>query len=269
MMAFVMSLDPGSDYLGLSLVHTTNSTGFNVVESVSLRCLGNDAEAFFATAEQRVSPVVSQWLLDWRIDVCAVERPPGTARGDTRHAKQANIGWWLGLYSGLVFGLLRGTDTRFAFVPVSDWRKTMLVECARAGLVLERPGRARRRQLPTDPGRNMIAGVQRDGPAFVVRFKGCTHTARVDSIGALHTVSACPVCSAPTPTPTTPEEIRDEWKRLSCAASAHFAPDIMRELETSARARAKIRNKPIHQLAGVADASDSIWVGVHAARSLP
>lgn len=249
--------DPASDYVGLGIEQPDGKM------EMHRRRMGKDLEG---SVQRRVWPLLQE--VAGRVDgggvVLALERPPPTARTDTRHGHQAAIGYPIGYVSGLIAARAIQLGFEVVRVNVSPWRDSMLIDAARRGLVLDRPGRKRRRKAlgAKSPVRRIDRGAHGERSVLWV---GCEHSYRLTPDADLlpqinHLVEAggCPECRRP----ATPDEVRDQWKRVACQWAKHRWPDSYRRLVVEARRSART-DRPDHQLAGVPDACEAAGVAHH------
>lgn len=257
----VLGVDPSAEYTGLAVVHRGADA------RVSLVAL--DAVIMFAgNATRSVVERIHPWI-DARVFPGAAiwtERPPPTARADTGHGAQAAIGDSIGWVGGLIAGRYLATCRVHRVLP-TDWRRSMLLEAARAGLLLGDPSRVTppKEGAPLRPG--MRAKVDRGtAPGELVRsWSGCDHSQRFVDYASLTLSSAtsCPDCAAlPAPRWDRAGAVRAAWKQAACRWVEHRWPDAYAELVEGARARSKV-TKAAWELGGVADACEAVGIAVH------
>lgn len=94
----------------------------------------------------------------------------------------------------------------------------------------------------------------------------CRHSMLVSPEGAAYLPSTCDQCEAEgnRHADKRAEDVTDRWKRVAVTAALAIWPGVVEPLRDTARRRAQ-RPHPDHQLVGVPDACEAIWVGVHTA----
>lgn len=158
---------------------------------------------------------------------------------------QAAIGFALGRAAmiGECWAYLHGIHVRF--VPNGDWRVWVRDVWART---VRDPRTSTRARAPT------AQPPRRDGSGFVMAFAGCDHTWRAPDLYALQKrPDHCPMCSGS----NTAAPDRMAHKALWVDIAARAWPAEVEVVAAPARARAKKADRPLHQLAGVADACDA------------
>lgn len=213
----------------------------------------------------RVAPSVDgarkilDWLLPHRPDLVVVERPPMVVSKDVAHGSQAAIGYALGRMSGLVEGMLHAHRVPYVLVDVGDWRDTMLATSTRMGVPASKPG-TQPKPTPMFGARQRVRLERTDGQLEAVYE--CGHRRPVPSIDALPRIASCPKCSATPPEMKRSDWVRGEWKRLACELVRAHWPGPYAELVATARAAART-DKADHELVGVSDAAEAVWIAVH------
>lgn len=259
-----VGVDPSAEYTGLAVVRPGPGDRVELVDLTFAIMLARNAtrsvvERIHPWLDARAFPGAAIWL----------ERPPPTARSDAGHGAQAAIGDSIGWVGGLIAGRYVATCRVHRVLP-TDWRRTLLLEAARSGLLLSDPSRATppKEGAPLRPG--VRAKVDRGtAPGELVRsWSGCDHRQRFANYESLtlSTATSCPDCAArPAPRWDRAAEVRAGWKRAACRWVAHCWPDDYARLVEGARARSKVAKEP-WELAGVADACEAVGIAVHGLR---
>jgi hypothetical protein len=233
---------------------------------LDLRAVHGWGAARASDTAARVLEIVTPWC-DPATEVRCELAPP-TAREETHHGRQAEIGWGLGYLGGLIVGalLFRPDGPSVACVPVSEWRTRMLELSTRWGVFAEAPALRPPSIGAQPPTRRQ---VERDGDGFLLHWEGCEHRTPLLDFAALQasTLTRCPTCAgAANAAAADPAEWRrQEWKRLACRLVSIHWPDPYRALVADARSRAR-SEKQDHELSGVADACEAVWIGLSAWR---
>lgn len=257
--------------LVLGFDQSNRVTGFGVVrpaERLQERLLWMEAIPMLSDDDgversvlERIYPLVEHWSSHNRVRIW-IEQAPPMVRRDVKHGPQAAIGFAQGWLGGLIAGRFLG---QFPVTRVGPdvWRATMLVEAARAGLVLPEPGR---RPPPPPPGQVQRFKVDRAGAAFVRVWDGCNHRETFTTYADLHKApaTACTTCAAgdAVQTLTDAEAVRDAWKKTACRFVHHFWPGMYGNIIQDALSRAR-SDRPEHKLAGVADACEAVGIAIH------
>lgn len=191
-----------------------------------------------------------------------IEIPPDTARADVHHGGQAAIGWALGYLQGLVEAPLRRGGRRIAHVEVAAWRRAMLVWSNRWGVLAQEPA-MNPPPVASELMKRQPFEVARKGTGFELVWAGCGHRSPVASYEQLigSPPYACPECE--------PERLRkladpaewrrEQWKILACRLVQAHWPVEYAALVADARERVRTE-KADHELAGVADACEAVWI---------
>lgn len=263
----VVGIDPSNAHTGLASVRAAVAFRDRLVDARAVTMLGGD-DGVIRSVVERLHPVLDGWLPREGVALARgariyVEQAPPTARKDTGHGAQAEIGFAQGWLAGAI------TSPWFGRCPVrrvgpSPWRAYMLVEAAREGLLLPEPGR--KNVVTVAPGQVQRFTVSRDGVAYDRTWAGCGHQEHFETFGALHAAQAarCPGCEkgvAPARGQSEAEAVREAWKATACRFVAHFWPGIYEALCAPARERAHT-NPPDHRLAGVSDACEAVGVAL-------
>ena len=263
----VVAVDPGNSYTGIACAWSRSPNDEPVVERFT-GVVMIDGQVERSVAE-RLFPLVAQLSsasCGSMGTVLAFEEPPEYSRSDVGHGSEARIGYAEGWLSGLIAGSV-GLPTRR--VAVSAWRDHMLVFAARRGLLLAKPTRA---AAPIGPAKFQRFEVRSNEPplrGFTRVWLGCAggtnHEESFVSLAALtaSTASSCPVCATSALTLEAAGWVRDEWKRMACEAAERFWPRQYAEALAPALERARLP-KPAHQLGGVADGCEALWIALYA-----
>ncbi len=249
-MGTYLGIDPGSHYMGLGILRDDGGADARAVRMQGYAPDRQHARIRQALAELGVSG-------DDEDLVAGCEEPPRSVTTKVRRGAQAPIGWKLGLMAGMAVGALAPRPV--TMLSVSDWRKTMLGERRRVGLLEEAP--SRRSLEKATLGVHVGIRVDADGRQWV-RFRGCGHDVRCPSRRAIPRV--CPRCAKGDP--HVDDIVRDVWKRLACELVERRYPELYGRLVVEARSRAKAEDRPEHHLEGVADACEAIGVTLHVRR---
>lgn len=197
-----------------------------------------------------------------RSDLWIIERVPPAARADTGHGWQAAIGDSTGWIGGLVGGMLLANDydRHPSRVRPGPWRASMLLLSTKWGHHLMRP----KERLALSKTPDTVGTVKRaDGGGFNLEWQDCDHVWFANDLATLQRKpDTCPECGDRTR--SRADRIRDAWKETAVEFVHTFWPEPLRELVEAARSRARKKSKPMHQLAGVADACEAVGVACHA-----
>lgn len=205
-----------------------------------------------------------------------IEEPPEAVRADVNHGHQAVIGWKLGYLVGAIARAIHHPRVQVELVPVYTWRTKMLQLSTLWGVPAVAPGESRGlvprpppSQLEKVPGRPMRQKFSVDRPAgggLEVVWSGCDHREPVASLEVLQTspptfcASCAQVPKLDPVRPLTAEERREAWKELACALVKAHWPTWYDATVREVRDRARDKSKPDHQLAGIADACEAVWI---------
>lgn len=252
----VLGLDPSSSSTGIGLI---DQHGVRRVEAV--RMVPGET---LRSAVERTIPAVHRVCGGIRPRLVIIEKPPGTARKDTERSMQADIGWHCGVSGALAVAELLIDGVPIIWVEPKPWRATMLIEAARAGLVLSKPTRRNaHRSLPRKRGK-----VYRDVKVFVQSYLGCEHTLRCEDFIALaNGPETCAVCSTSTSKMRPADQVTDAWKAMAVQVCDHLWPGALDSVVADAQSRAK-SVKERHRYVGVSDAAESLLVALHGASTL-
>lgn len=261
----VVGVDPSNRHTGLACVRWRPLLRERLVAVRAVTMFAGDVQR---SVVERIHPQIRDWLP--AADDCSpagaiwVEEAPPTALGDVEHGHQGAIGYAQGWLGGAITGPFMG---RFPVrrVGPSSWRSHLLVEAAKAGLLLAEPRRGEE-PCPSHPPRQSFK-LERPGGGRIVRhWMPCNHEEGFANLQSLQlsTARRCPECerSVPRGTSSEAEAIRDAWKALACRIVGHFWPGPYHELVQAARGRAR-SNPPDHRLGGVADACEAVGIALH------
>ncbi len=250
----VLGLDPSSSYTGVGLI---DQPGVRYVAGVRMF-----SGKPLRSARERTIPAIREACAIVRPQLVVVERPPGTARRDTKHAMQADIGWKVGVAGALAIAELVLDGTPVVFVEVGPWRKTMLEVAARHGLVIPKPTRANVSRAPTSASKR-ASGVKRDGRAFLQSYTRCEHVARFEGFNALvNGPDSCAECSKGAKRLDASELLTDRWKEVAVMVCDHLWPGALDPVVDAAAKRAR-GPKERHRYAGASDAAEALMIALH------
>lgn len=254
----IVGIDQSNAATGIGVVRPAERLQERLLWLEPILMLDDDVER---SVLERIYPVLEHWTEHDRAQLW-VEQAPPMMRSDVKHGAQASIGFAQGWLGGLIAGRFLGRFPVHRVGP-SPWRTTMLVEAARAGLVLPEPGR---KPPPPPPGQVQRFKVDRAGAAFVRVWDGCNHRETFHTYADLHKAQAqaCTTCAAgnAVQTLTDAEAVRDAWKATACRFVRHFWPGMYDNVVRGAQARAR-SDRPEHRLAGVADACEAVGIALH------
>ena len=194
-----------------------------------------------------------------------IERPPTVVKSDVRHGSQAAIGYALGRMTGLLEGELRRKGLAYRLVEVRDWRATMLRTSTAWGVPATPPPPKPPPPPPPSPLFQRARAVREGGTVYLVW--PCDHRVPVDPSGPIGD-TACRVCAREEGRKSKEKPLNRaqwvsaEWKRLACRLVAAHWPEPWAAVVADARGRARTERAE-HELAGVADAAEAAWIGVH------
>jgi hypothetical protein len=251
----VISIDPGNAYTGMAML----VQGYPEEARMARVCMYDGDPV--RSVRERVGPMLCNWIMVARHMGCAcpvvlIERCPPTARKDANHGKQAQIGFALGWLSGLIAGYLMVATMnaiRIELVDVAEWRKglsddPLFMRKAQPEVVV----------MP----KTQRFEMQRNGNGGYIRvWSGCGHREvlpRWADIQHLAPPVKCPACE--TATGDRAKIVRDEWKERACAYVSRAYPELLEAVVEEARKTAINKDKPVHELAGVADASEALCI---------
>ena len=249
----VLGIDPSSSYTGIALL---DASGVRYVAGVRMF-----SGKPMRSARERTIPAVREACAIARPQLVVVEKPPGTARKDTNHARQGDIGWKVGVAGALAIAELVLDGTPVVFVEVGPWRKTMLEVAARHGLVIQKPTRGNVSRASTSASKP--AGVNRDGRGFIQTYTRCEHVARFEGFKALvNGPDSCAVCSTGAKKLNAAELVTRAWKKAAVDICDHLYPGALDPVVGAAAKRAR-GPKERHRYAGVSDAAESLMIALH------
>lgn len=261
----IVGFDPGSEYIGIATLRTTDAGEVATAEFHSIRCLSDPERTF----RERVFPELDKLRRKATSILFVTEVPPPTSHeGQGHRIGQAAIGYPLGYCAGLAAAVFL-SDPNLVHpvlrVPVTAWRDSMLVNAARDGCVLVRPG-TKLARIGTKR-RSDIDGTTRTGDGgFDVAWRSCAHLHRVATYAALLSPdmpTECPVCHPVAgATFDSVDDVRDEWKAAACRIAEHLHPEAYASLVADAKSRAKTVDLE-HRLAGVPDACEALGMAYH------
>lgn len=254
-----LGIDASTSHVGLALLRERPGGRAELLQLGSVR--GDGVEGVRAQA-QRVAVVVSGWAetLDLDLTDCRVriERAPRTARGDVQHGKQAALGWALGYVAGVVEVVLDRSihDLRAAeLVEVRDWRANMLELSSRWGRPATKPSRKDRADIVHIESIERVEGTNK----AEVRFS-CGH---VETVEREILLAGCRCTTCPKPQRS---DVGAAWKRLACALVEHHFSERYAQLVEPARRRARTPRSD-HELEGISDACEAVWIAASALTS--
>ena len=254
----VISIDPGNAYTGMAMLVQGRPE-----EARMARVCMYDGDPVRSVRE-RVGSMLCNWIMVARHMGCAcpvvlIERCPPTARKDANHGKQAQIGFALGWLSGLIAGYLMVATMnaiRIELVDVSEWRKGLSDD----------PLFMRKAQSLVAPVVEVVKVQQNTltlnegNTGFTRTWAGCGHRELLPRWMDLKTPppAKCPICAIPVQ--NRAQIVRDEWKERACAYVSRVYPELFEAVVEEARKTAINKDKPVHELAGVADASEALCI---------
>lgn len=249
----IVALDLSTSIIGLA---ARSAAG---LELQAIRCIDEKDMSLRRTVKERLWPALDRLHARDAITLLAVEVAPPTFQDDeTGRAKvQAVVGLQLG--RALMMGELWAyvNDVPLRFVPNGEWRrwardwahtlpdpnKPKAPAKGRPALWANAPTSQPPRRAP--------------GGGFTISFTGCAHTWFAKDLYALQDrPERCPTCS---PSASAANDAADPMahKALWVDLARRAWPEEVEAVAASARARAKDPTRPLHQLAGVADACDA------------
>lgn len=262
-MNVVITVDPGNSYTGLAML----VEGHPEHARMARVCMfDGDVER---SVRERVAPLLISWIMVARHLGCSrptllIERCPPTARKDAGHGKQAQIGFALGWLGGMIAGYLMAATmnaVQVELVDVGVWRKGLSDDplfMKRVAPVIVAMPKTQRFEM------------QRNGNGGYIRvWAGCGHREvlpRWADIQHLTPPAKCPSCE--TATGDRAKIVRDEWKERACLYVERVYPDLLTEMVDEARATAMHKDKPVHELAGVADACEAMCMARYGIKKL-
>lgn len=274
-MSYRIGLDLSNTRWGVAIIRGDGSTRPELVMLTSVIARGSGD--FRATAAAVARKVGFADEFPPKRDVMSIlhapvtiERPPPTAR-DGAHggAKQAEIGFTLGLLIGATAERLSAAGHLVELADVSSWRASMLLWSTRWGVLAEEPTRAPLTAVALqETSRGMVQGsrIERKRDGLEVVWSGCGHRTAV-SFGGISSFPhrRCPTCSEiPLRRPGTDDKEwkRQAWKALACTLVGRHWPAEYSTLLYQARSAARVSHQD-HEFAGVADACEAVWIAVH------
>ena len=242
----IIALDLSTNIIGLA---ARGASGL-VLRAIS--CPDEPGMSLLLTATKRLWPALNELHEQEPVVTLVVEVPPPTYRDDNtgRAQRQAVIGLGLGraMMLGEAWAYTHGVHVRF--VANTKWH--------RWATKWRPPGatapRHTRRAEPPRPARS-ARPPERVGSVFIIAFDGCDHVWKATDLASLQRrPDRCPTCTA-TPSPAEVDRLahKEAWVRMAAQAW----PAEVEAVASAARARARNKDKPLHQLAGVADACDA------------
>lgn len=198
-----------------------------------------------------------------------IEEPPETVHSDVNHGHQAALGWKLGYLVGGIARGIRQPLVRVERISSSAWRAKMLQLSTIWGVPAREPGKTGpMTALSGDAAKGFTQSMnveRRQGGGFFVAWVGCGHKTVVE--GGLEQLKAfphrrCPECHLTplTERPSDPNWRREAWKYLACELMKAHWPTWYEATARETRDRARDKDKPDHQLAGLADACEAAWI---------
>lgn len=278
--ARVWALDPGNNHAGVAVLDPCRRAPRGRVT----------APPYVRSATSRAPTSAEPGGLDYALNLLpaldggarrvhlVVEVPPFQVRADVRHGSQAEIGYRLGVVSGAWAAAatwkceVANVPVSSTWVPVADWRKTMMSIGPAWGARFDRaPPSEAVRQLGAPPVRWSVdrSHAAEDDATVMVRASPCGHSMICSRESLAHLPATCDQCEgdANRHADQRSKDVTDRWKRRAVSSALSIWPHVVEPLRDAARARARTA-KPDHQLVGVPDACEAIWLGAHAALTL-
>ena len=279
----VVALDPGNSHAGSSIVAVPDRArqGARAVPPTVL-----EAEVFAPRVNETTGLDFGMRIARHHAQCAArlglvarlaVEEPPFKVRADVRHGSQAEIGYRLGVVSAAWLATLLPLAPTLAAppghvaVPVASWRTTMIALAPAWGAPVDAATAAQPvRTLGAPPVRWSVDHSYRQevtvSDLIRVVASPCKHTMLVSLPGLEHLPTTCDQCEGEgnRRADKRAEDVTERWKRLAVFTALRIWPHVVEPLRDAARLRARTE-KPDHQLVGVPDACEAIWLGVHTA----
>lgn len=223
----------------------------------AITVLDEEDGSLLRTTTERIWPALDDLHLCERITLLAIEVAPPTFKDDGtgRAKRQAVIGVALGRARFMFESWAYAHRVPVRFVPNLEWRTWASGWAATAAA-----GPVARLKLGADLSRVITSQPpQRDGSGFTVGFAGCAHTWRAANYARLtKRPERCPTCSRVGSGTKDPDPMAHKQAWVEIASRAW--PVEVERVAAAARSRAKNPDRPLHQLAGVADACDAALV---------
>lgn len=237
----LLSFDPSSSaHIGIAI--------FDGEELKSLFPITTYKGNITKTYRERVRPVVRGVLETHGRHRFATEIPPPTSRKDRGpRIGQAGIGYPLGVVAGLAMAAFVDGDHEVVQYHVSDWRTSMLAECAE-----------RRINPYPFPSSGPPPKTTRNPDGTVLIRWSCGHSRDRYTLADLQRSLECPTCLK------GGNEVTDHWKAVAVTAARALWPALVEEMIEDCRSRTrKDRDRLPHRIEGVADAAEAGFIGLH------